>query len=595
MKEIPHPSAPPRKGVPWRRVALVWIAVAAAGGMPRAAGAQVAAVPVRHPVYAWLRYQDVLGHVDGFDAGALPLYRTEIVAFLDQVGRFEPELSGADRDLLRAFRQELSLEGLQASARESYVKGEGGVLERLKRLHTGAVEPRLYAEVGEGYAYAVDMWRTAFGQRDVWEGADREHEGTRYDDRGIRAFATFGGHFGFHLEAGNVVGKNRLLALDPVYGRTFEVLVQGKDNSLYTEAIASAMWKGLSADIGHGTLRFGRGEGASILLGPESSMSDWVRLRAASRRVEYTLTHASLAAGSAPARLAVGGDTLPTKYAPQRWMTVHRLALRPIDGLHLGFSQVLVTSRRDTKWEYLTPLAPLTASSAEENGDNLLWGMEARARLFPGLSVWGGLVVDDFGDQGKGKAYDVGIQAGLPGGVEAEARAVRVDPFLYTSPDTLDALQQRGFVMGYPLGANAEEVTLKVRKWLPHRSWISIEAGRGRKGLDPLPGGGGADGEAGQASAGIGQGGSFLFGPGAGRTGFLENADVQEFNLIRVEAVGEPLRGVQLGVRFSRRSSAGGERWPDEDRSDVWLRIESPVLALLSFFHIPFLSSLPLI
>lgn len=566
-----------RTGLPH---ALRWGLVALMAAVPCAgpAGAQVSLVPAQHPVYTWLRAQETAGRVESYAHEALPLTRGRIAALLRQVEAHTAELTGTERVRLESFLRELTVEGLRASAEENYVSGAGGPLRRLWRLHRGDHEPRLYAGVGEDFAYGIDLWRTALGRRELWRGDDRARTGGNISDKGLRAFASFGDHFGAHLEAGNgSAGTNELLALDPLYGRTFAALVQDKRDALYAEASATATLGAVSADVGHGALRYGAGSGPALLVGPESSSSDWMRLRVELPRARLTVVQSSLVSRVDWGRLAFGPDTVRTKFAPERWLTLHRLTLLPTAAIDVSISHMVLYSDRGVDLGLLSPFAPLLAGDAEAEGDNRLWSVEAQVRPVAGLSVYGTLLLDDFGRAGSAKGREVGAHV-VHGDWEAEGRWVRLDPFLYTHPDTLNAVQQRGFPLGHALGPNAQEAGVRLRRWLPLRSWVEVGWARVSKGLDPVDG----------AGVATPVGGGLVFGPGAGGVGFQEGAAVQEYDVLTVEGVAEILRGVQLGARFERRQISAGGRLGDQDRLDAWLRLESPLPVLLHY-AVPFL------
>jgi hypothetical protein len=287
--------------------------------------AQVSLVSVDHPAYDWIRYQETLGNVEGYSAMDLPLSRADLVGFLDQLLEVEEVLSATELRRLGSFRSEFSLEGVERSAKNNCLRGETPFIRRVWEIHQPQAEPRLFADVGEGYAYAVDMWATPFGRWDYWEGPDGQKEGTRYSLRGLGAFGALGDHVGFDRKAEQFsAGERDLLLRDPKYGRTSGVIRQDRRNSLVHESSLSVDLGRVLADIGHGALRFGPGTGPSLLPGRESPTNDWIRARYRGTRFSYTALMASLNSDSSEGEdlLVVGEDSVSTRYAPDRWMAL---------------------------------------------------------------------------------------------------------------------------------------------------------------------------------------------------------------------------------------------------------------------------------
>lgn len=536
--------------------------------------AQVSLVPARHPVYEWLRYQETLGNLRGFPSDALPLTRRALVRHLDQVGALGPELSRFDSVLLDGYRRELSVEGIEQSAAENYIVGARPIAERIWRLHRGDAEPRLYADVGEGYAFAADVIRTVRGTRRVWTGPARTSARADYSESRLRVIVAVDDRFGAHVETGNIgADNNELLRLDPLYGRTADVLVYDKDNAIFVEAMATLRLGPVSADIGHGSLRYGPGSGPSLLLGVESSTHDWARLRIERPRVRYTALLGSLVSASNISgfdTLVAGGDTLLTRQAPERWLALHHLTVVPVPDVDLSITHATLYSRSGVDYGLLTPFAPALVDDVA--GQNAVWMLTAAVRPMRGIQLYGALALHNRNRSGGGGArgFDVGAHFAAAGGWELELRKVRLDPFLFSHADSLNAFHQRGFPMGHPLGPNAEQSSLRVRRWLPLRSRLTFAYAAVRKGLNPV----GPGGEV------VDVGGSLYSTGPPGTVRFLENADVQSYRRVELEGVLEPLRGVEVGLRFERRLMRGGVRLEDMDLLDAWLRVQSPIFDL---------------
>ena len=543
--------------------------------MSSALEAQVSLVPAQHSVYEWLHHQRVLGNIDRFSYEAQPLARGTLSSYLRHLDEQRDRLGDHDRVLLRQFLQELSLEGLQESAANNLFKGEGSIPYRIIKSFKEQKEPHIYAHADSGYAYAIDVF---YGQSYLSTEDSVSSFNTVLVEKGLRGFASFYDRIGVHLEVGNLSAQsgNRGLRFNPLYNKTFSVAVEERGNSNYFEATASYQYKALSAHIGHGALRYGAGFGEPLALSRDASKFDWIRLNVDTRLFRYTALHASLASDTQNGKLILGGDTLATRIAPNRWLALHRFEFLPRDGLKFSFSEMIIYSARGTDYAYLNPVSPLFISELDgHDRDNALWLFDATWRVVPGVELYGTVLADDLqgladllaGDTGavdNDRAFDVGVTWALRQGWDFGARFVKIEPFVYTHWQQLNAFEQRGFPLGHSLGPNADRKSLRFRKWLPGRGWLAATLSWTRKGLNPID----AEGDIVENVGGdISQ--------GAGNTGFkfLEGADVQEYRELGIEAVIEPWRGIKISARYELRDITQGTRLPDWDLFDIRLTI----------------------
>ncbi|MCI0432561.1 MAG: glycosyltransferase [Gemmatimonadetes bacterium] len=560
-----------------RRAARVSVSVIAGLmllGWNASGAAQTSLVPARHPVYEWLHRQRVLGRAPGFSYSALPLSRGEVSGRLGAVAERD-DLGATDRFLVTTYLREFSADGLARSAEENVLRGPGRIWERVPRMAREYAEPHLFAASQAGYAFAVDLMQS-FEQASLDEGAS-SHSATLIA-RGVRAFADFYRHFGVHVEAGNVEarGGRELLALDPVFGKTFEVVRQGKHNSNYFEASISGQYRALSLHLGHGALRFGPGAREPIWLSRDAPSFDWIRLDLDTRHFRYVALHGSLAADAEDAELVLpDGQSLPTRIAPQRWLALHRLeVILPAD-VRLGISEMIAYSARGIDLAYVNPVSPLFLAELDNHDrDNAVLGLDLTWQPVGGVELHGGVFVDDALEEsdivvptsrrGAARAFDVGVTGAHAAGLDGGLRYVRIEPFVYAHVQPLNALEQRGFALGHALGPNADAAEAWLRIWLPRRTTLVVSLRRARKGLNRI------DAE-GAVTENVG--GDFYEDFEQQPYAFLESADVQRWNELSLDASVEPWRGVRLSVRVQHRDVVSGDRIADRTYLDARLGI----------------------
>lgn len=541
--------------------------------------AQVSLVPAQHPVYDWLYRQRVLGNLDRFQYEAQPLSRGQITAALHEVEAHQDRLGAADESLLHAYLQEFSLDGLRESAGENWFKGEGHFWDRIVRMFRNQKEPHLFAYADSGYSYALDGFYSQ-GAVSVNEGG--ESYSSQLVEKGVRAYASFYGHLGFHAEVGNLWagGDKRVLALDDQYNKTWDIVGLNRGNSNYYETVASGRLKAISAHIGHASLRYGGGPGQPLALSTEAPTFDWIRLNIDTRLFHYTALHGALAGPREEGIIIAGPDTVRTRYAKDRWLSMHRIDFTPSGSFGLGFSEILVYSGRGVDLAYVNPVTPLFyAESNNENRDNVFWAFDLRWRPARGAELFGTLFVDDAsglfqllgpekaGAKNPDRAFEIGATGSLASGLDVGARYTRVDPWVYTHWMALNTYEQRGFSLGSQLGPNTDQWQFSIRQWLPGRGWIEARAGGTRYGLNPVD-------STGAVTENVG--GDLMMGQRTPETEellFLEDADVQKSRDVTVEGAWEPWRGIQLHARYVRRSMTQGTRIPNRSFFDVRLKI----------------------
>lgn len=568
--------------------AVAWAVVTAAVlfPTPQPGSAQSSLVPVQHPVYEWLHRQRILGNTPTYRLEMRPLSRGQVRAHLariDSLGAADPAaLADFDRSHLETYLREFSPVGSDAGARATVlpagdaVSGGDGLGARARAWVRGYREPHLYAFADSTRSFVLDAW----GSWGRVSGSEADGTfATLRDEKGLRAYADFLGHFGMHLEAGNLAGHGSDAAVryDPRYNKTFEAVVQGKSNSTYVEASASARWGPLAFSIGHGGMQVGPGRRTSLMLSRDASTFDWLRLDADFGKFRYTAVHGSLASDVEFGQIVFPDDTVRTNYAGARWLAIHRFDVQPIEQLRLGFTEMLTYSARPTDYAYLNPVAPLFFSELDSGDrDNAVWVFDATVRPVDRVELYGTLFIDDlvtFGDIFNSgpevdvdRAFDLGVDAALPYGLEAGLRYVRIEPWVYTHWQRLNTLDQRGFPLGHPLGPNATSREAHVRAWLPLRGYVGLSVAQSKKGLNPLD----ADG-----NVRVNVGGDLEMGAltsEQGNYGLFESADLQEFRTLGFEAGFEPIRGVRVGVEYGRRTQTAGTRMPDFDFLGVRLR-----------------------
>jgi len=530
----------------------------AAGGAasPSAAGAQVSLVPSNHPVYAWLRRQRVQGTLTFFAYEDMPLSRGRIQEALRALEPWRDRLGRIDRDLLDAYRREFLLE-VDRPTRTLLDAGPAIWFEDR--------EPHLFAYVGDAGNAVGDLFG-GIGWMSV-EDSFLEVEGQEaragVPFLGGRLYGTLYDHVGFHLESSDAgtIGAPEVLRYDPLWGKSEDVLSQNEGASLDAQAMISVQHGVLSLHLARANARFGSSPDAAVLMSRNPPHYDWVRLNVEFDRFRYTFLHGSL---TGPVR----EDSIPelpgetSRVSIARWFALHRFQVQPWDWLQLGLYEMVTYSNRGVDLAYINPLYPIRGAELDGGDrDNGFLGLDATVRPFPGVELYGELLIDDLDARRLGSAGDKDSQFAVQGGVVVSAPTgtdlyldyARVDPKVYTHRFRLNAFENREFTVGHPIGPNADQIAVGLRQWLPWRGWVRGRVARVRKGLNVLDEDGNVIFDA---------GGDVTFSSGPERGEFLAG-DLQRWIDLEFEAQLEPTRGIQLRLGYRHRSVREGTRTPD--------------------------------
>ena len=559
--------------------------VLVAGGAGRAA-AQAEVVPAEHPVYRWLADQRTAGRLPEFDAEILPTGRRTVQAHLDSLaardslaalppearaGRRAARLGASERFWLGEFRREFfePLDGVH-----SYVgDGRAGVLD------PDAERTLFYQRTGDWRAVIVGEGAAQVRAAEGIGGEDASAGGAA---RAVRLTFAGGwrGWLGLYtstLSGTQTTGDPAVLRGDPDLASTYYVSRDPDDVAGpfdRTTASVRARLGPFSAEVANERLRVGVSVDAPLHVSANADYLPFVRLGLHTRALDVQAVHAALSDRSA---FFTGPDGDNGLVAPERYLALHRLRLRPTRWLNLAFTEMAVYGLRGPEIAYLNPLFPVKAAEhALYDRDNTLFSLEATVRPARGLEVYGTWFVDDLATSELGDArfsnkwaMNLGGSAALPvSGTTAFAEYTRIEPYTYTHRFQsggvfYNAYTHNGFGLGHPLGPNADQWLAGVQAWLPLRVRARALARYRRRGENYV----GDDGRLVNVGGDVGLGTA----PPDGSKTFLGGDRFEGWGA-QGEVVYEPLNGVAL------RAFGDLQRWggaPDEAfvRAELSIRL----------------------
>lgn len=524
------------------------------------AQAQASIVPAEHPVYEWLLRQRVLGRLPAYRHEARPMDRATVVAHLD---RLAGAVSGADRAWLRDVHRELTE---PPEAVHSYV-GDGDAEwadpDAVRYLAYERDEPWRIGAWGEGALEA------RAGGSDLRPGGLARTLRLTIDGGWRGRLGLYSSTVaGYHM-----TGDAGVLADDPdLAGQYYVARDPVRVAGPFGRTSASLRVRGgpFAAEIANQRLLLGPAAESPILLGDGADYVPHVRLGVHGRSVSAEFVHASL--GSRSRRVLTDDGREASFDAPERFLAVHRLDVRPLEAFSFAFTEMVVYGRRGPELAYLNPLFPFnTGELALWDRDNTLFALEGTLRPVPGVEVSGTWLVDDIGfatfgddDYGNKMGAQVGARLALPHlAASLYGEYLYLDPYLYTHRFQEDGVffnsyTHNGFSLGHPLGPNADQWLVGAQAWLPGRVRARLSGRYVRKGWNPVDP---VTGEVTQVGGDVALGTA----PLDNRAAFLDG-DVSRGVGVRGALVAEPHRAFALRVY-------GDVQFWDTRPTDVFLRL----------------------
>jgi hypothetical protein len=414
--------------------------------------AQEPIVPLDHPVYRFLRRMETKGIITGYFGNSLPLDRGQVCELLQQVNAsgVNDRLRGVDCSWLRYFRQEFwECEWGKSEAADS-VHGwrmvkDTGFLKWLRVGNFWEHSHDWFWGGGDDYAWAINPVLRFDGVED-----------DRYDDTVLRRTSgiTIRGVWRWHVGAffqfrdtkewGNGPYWDRSQVYDDRYGYVGPLL--GDDFTYYdrTDYGIHLRWGPVRLEGGKWENQWGPGRWGHLMFSGEGTSYDQVGLRVKLGRWGQFSAFTGALRHYPPL-----GDTLyvsvagePRVVEASKYVSGHRLDVKPFSSLQIGISEMVVYGDRGIEIGYLIPLN-LYYSAEHHYGDqdNVIWGMDVKYTGIDGVRWYGEMLIDDISLSRIGTFYEckwaalLGAEWVDPVGLsnfDVGAEATLVRPHVYT-------------------------------------------------------------------------------------------------------------------------------------------------------------------
>ena len=228
--------------------------------------------------------------------------------------------------------------------------------------------------------------------------------------------------------------------------------------------------KHVGIQLGYGKNKIGEGE-RSLLLSDFANNYLYLKFNTRVWKFHYQNIFAELSPITVSDRR--GNNLLPKKY-----MAAHYLNFNLTKNLTVGIYEAVMFGRNNNfEFQYLNPLIFYrTVEGFIGSPDNVLLGSNIKWNLFNQFQLYGQFILDEFKfdelfiERRGWWANKYGIQAGVKyidvigiDHLDAQIEYNRARPFTYTHRDSSASYSHYNQPLAHPLGANFEELLLKLR------------------------------------------------------------------------------------------------------------------------------------
>lgn len=273
--------------------------------------------------------------------------------------------------------------------------------------------------------------------------------------------------------------------LDPTF---FGQVWKDKLTGTFDLAYFSLRKGGFELEVGRDFIRWGSAPRDALLLNDQSPPFDMVRFAYHHPWFDFSFFFTGLDSAFAHP------DDDKTDTAPdvKRYLSGHRLEIRPASGLEVGLSEVVVWGGPSRQLEayYLNPFLPYYWEQLNfDTDDNPLWSMDVSWRIPGGPMTYGEFLIDDFQIDFKSEPHQVGWMLGFNwldpfafAGSYFTFDWTHIEPTVYGQNRPYNRYLNHRVGMGSTMGPDAERYSLRWRQHWSRSLDVSLRGLLLRKG-----------------------------------------------------------------------------------------------------------------
>ena len=481
---------------------------------------QVELVPVKHPVYDFLKRADLNGWIEGYNSGIIPISRGSVGKYLKEV---DSRVRGNDRGVSGNDRG-VSGNDSKVSGNDSKVSGNDskGSGNDSKLRDFSSVDKKLLNDymVEFGYDISGDLKKSSgiLQGGDIFDN-DKQRYFYQYADSNVSFFwdvmgwlsqrnsdgdsigvnaiglGEFGMRFrgtmfnsvGFYLRLSNgqkLLGENKDVDFARITNPKWNANSKFKDESGnfdtfegYLRYATKNEW--LALTVGREQMLSGYGYTDKMFLSDNSVPLSFIRLDMKYKKLQYFFMYGSLR-----------GDSLG-KEIDSKYIVTHRLNVNLFQEWKIGFFESLIIPNKDFNFSFLNPVSFLRSADYAAGdkqsfeGNNAMIGFDMEVKPFKKLAWQGTMLIDDldfgslFSNKRNGKPANsnrFGWQTGViwtdafyVPNLTAALEYSRLNPFIYTHRTNKAQYSHWTLPLGLQLAPNSDEIALKFNYDITHR------------------------------------------------------------------------------------------------------------------------------
>lgn len=168
-----------------------------------------------------------------------------------------------------------------------------------------------------------------------------------------------------------------------------------------------------------------------------------------------------------------------------RFISAHRLAIKPHKRLEIGFSETVLYARANSglEWYYLNPILPYYWEQYNNRiDDNIYWQLDFIWYAREGLKIWGELLIDDFQIDFVSEPHQIGFNLGVSElglifskYLQLELDYTQIRNTVYGQNKFYNVFANQGVVIGSSLGTDSDRFRYVATAHIA--SYLRLKAG----------------------------------------------------------------------------------------------------------------------
>ena len=435
-------------------------------------------IPIREPVYNFLKRMQVQGVIPDFDDSILPLTRKQVVHFLLEVNNNKNLIDETDLKYLSLQIRKYDLEQPAVSLFDDFPENffDNIISDSSKNLYRY-----------QNSDYLLELNPII---RLKYISDRRMKNNSSLIEFGGEIFGGYKDWFGFSIIATNgIQSGNRMVALmDEAVKNSYTFNQTGRNNFDYTLGYFNIVKDPFSLELGRDRILWGDGYIDKLIISDNSQPFDFIKFRMGYKSLSYTFLHGWLV--QKPYEVFINDNYGTNKFKNSKYLVISRLQFRPGDEFQASVSQLVIYADRSPELAYLNPFLFWESAQRSLNDlDNSFLSFESRVRPAKGMEFSGSIIFDDinfehiFGGKwaniNNGSGWQIGAFLTYPlvwKNVDFKLEYTQLRPFLFSHRGLPGALTytNNGELIGSDIRPNSSRLALQSDLILTSRIRTSL-------------------------------------------------------------------------------------------------------------------------